>query len=127
MKEHIKAPKIELNDEEIANLSNAEFKTLVIRMLTQMVNYGCKIEERVKAMKSELKENTQGINNDRKETRTQSNTQEQKEKINIQPEQNDKTRTQKSEESLNKPLGQPEAFQHPNYRGAKRRRTTARN
>ena len=32
MKEQIKAPKMELSDEEIANLSDAEFKTLVIRM-----------------------------------------------------------------------------------------------
>ena len=43
MKEQIKAPKIQLSDEEIANLSDAEFKTLVIRMLTEMVEYGCKI------------------------------------------------------------------------------------
>ena len=48
MKEQIKAPKIELTDEEIAKLSDAEFKTLVIRMLTEMVEYGCKIEEKVK-------------------------------------------------------------------------------
>ena len=33
---------------------------LVIRMLTEMVEYGCKIEERMKVMKSELKENAQG-------------------------------------------------------------------
>ena len=45
MKEQIKAPKIELNNGEIANPSDAEFKTLVIRMLTEMVEYGCKIEE----------------------------------------------------------------------------------
>ena len=50
MKEHVKAPKIELSNEEIANLSDAEFKTLVIRMLTEMVEYGSKIEEKVKAM-----------------------------------------------------------------------------
>ena len=38
MKEQIKAPKkIQLSDKEIANLSDAEFKTLVIRMLTEMV------------------------------------------------------------------------------------------
>ena len=43
MKEQIKAPKIQLSDEEIANLSDAEFKTLVIRMLTERVEYGCKI------------------------------------------------------------------------------------
>ena len=54
MKEQIKTPeKIQLSDEEIANLSDAQFKTLVIRMLTEMVEYGCKIEEKTKAMKSE--------------------------------------------------------------------------
>ena len=37
MKEQIKAPKIELSDEEIPNVSVAEFQTLVIRMLTEMV------------------------------------------------------------------------------------------
>ena len=46
MKEQIKAPKIELSSEERANLSDAEFKTLVIRMLTEMVEYGHKIEEK---------------------------------------------------------------------------------
>ena len=45
MKEQIKAPvKIQLSNEEITNLSHAEFKTLVIRMLTEMVEYGQKIE-----------------------------------------------------------------------------------
>ena len=39
MKEQIKAPeKIQLSDEEIANLSDEEFKTLVIRMLTEMLS-----------------------------------------------------------------------------------------
>ena len=88
MKEQIKAPKIELSDEEIANLSDAEFRTLVIRMLTEMVEYGRKIEEKVKAMKSEIKKNIQGTNTERKETRTQINNLEQKEEINIPPEQN---------------------------------------
>ena len=56
MKEQIKAPeKIQLSNEEIATLSDAQFKTLVIRMLTEMVEYGRKIEEKVKAMKSEIK------------------------------------------------------------------------
>ena len=52
MNEHIKAPNIELSNEETANLSDAQFKTLVIRMLTEMVEYSRKIEEKVKAMKS---------------------------------------------------------------------------
>ena len=63
MKEQIKAPeKIQLSNEEVANLSAAEFKTLVIRRLTEMIEYGHKIEEKVKAMKSEIKENVQGTN-----------------------------------------------------------------
>ena len=58
MKEQIKAPeKIQLSDEEIAILSNAEFKTLVIRKLTELVEYGHKLEEKMKAMLSEIKEN----------------------------------------------------------------------
>ena len=95
MKEQIKTPEKELSDEEIANLSDAEFKTLVIRMLTELVDYGCKIEERVKAIQSEIKKNIQGSNSDGKETRTQINGLEQKEERNIQPEQNEETRIQK--------------------------------
>ena len=57
MKEQIKAPKIELSDKEIANLSDAEFKTLVIRMLTELVEFCHKLHEKMKAMLSEIKEN----------------------------------------------------------------------
>ena len=71
MKEQIKTPKTELSTEEIGNLSDSEFKILVIRMLTDMIEYGHKIEEKVKAMQTEIKENVQGTNGDRKETRTQ--------------------------------------------------------
>ena len=49
---------------------------------------------------NEIKQNIQGTNSDRKETRTQSNDLEQKEEIIIQPEQNEKTRIQKNEERL---------------------------
>ena len=59
MKEHIKTPKIELSDEEIANLSDAQFKTLVIRMLREIIEYDHKIEEEVKAMQSVIKKNIQ--------------------------------------------------------------------
>ena len=56
MKEQIKAPEIiQLSEEEIPNLSDAQFKTLGIRILTELVEYGSKIEEKVKAMKSEIK------------------------------------------------------------------------
>ena len=78
--EQIETPKTELNDEEIANLSDAEFNILVIRMLTEMVEYGHKMEEKVKATQSEIKKNIQGTNSDRKETGTQINDLEKKEK-----------------------------------------------
>ena len=78
MKEQIKVPKIERSNEERANLSDAEFKTLIIRMPTEMVEYGHKIEK-VKAMKSDIKENVQGAITDGKKTRTQINSLEQKE------------------------------------------------
>ena len=100
MKEQIKATEIALSDEEIANLSYSELKTLVIRMLIEMVQYGRKIEEKVKAMQSEIKKNIQGTNSEGKETGTQVNNLEQKEEINIQPEQNEETIIQNSKERL---------------------------
>ena len=54
-----------------------------------------KIEEEVKAVKSEIKKNVQGTNNDRKETGAQIIDLEQKEEINIQLEQNEETRIEK--------------------------------
>ena len=84
MKEQIKAPeKIQLSDKEIANLSEAQFKTLLIRMLREMVDYGHKIEEKVKVMKSEIKKNVQRTNSEGKDPRTQIISLDQKEEINI--------------------------------------------
>ena len=80
MKEQIKAPKIELSFKETTNLSDAEFKTLLIRILTKMVVYVQKIEEKVKTMQSEIKKNIQGTNSERKETRTQINNLDQRKK-----------------------------------------------
>ena len=59
MKEQIKAAKIELSNEEIANLSDTGFKILVIRILREMIEYGCKIKEEMKVIRSKIKENIQ--------------------------------------------------------------------
>ena len=64
--------------QEIANLPDADFKTLAIRMLTEMVEYGHKIEGKVKAMQSEIKKNIQGTSSEGKETGNQINNLEQK-------------------------------------------------
>ena len=45
MKEQIKIPRKELSNKEINNLSDAEFKTLVIRMLTELIELGCKMKQ----------------------------------------------------------------------------------
>ena len=73
MKEQIKAPEKELSNEKIANLSDAECKTLVIRVLREMTEYRQKIKEEMEAVQSEIKINIQGTNSEGKKTRTQIN------------------------------------------------------
>ena len=84
-------------------------------MLTELVECGRKLDEKMKAMLSEIKENVQGTNSHEKEIRTQTNALEQKEERNTQPEQNEETRILKNEErlrnlqgtSLNFPTSEP--------------------
>ena len=80
MKEQSKTSERELSNEDIANLSGGELKALVIKMLTEMIE----LDQKMKDIQNEIKQNIQGTKRDRKETRTQSNNMEQKEKINIQ-------------------------------------------
>ena len=91
----MKTPEKEPSDEEIDNLSEARFKTLVIRMLTELIEPGHKMKEEMKATQSEIKQDIQGTNSEGKETGTQINGLAQKEEVNIQPEQNEETRIQK--------------------------------
>ena len=101
MKEQIKAPeKIQLSNKEIANLSDTQFKTLVIKTLTELVECVRKPDEKMKPMLRETKENVQGTNSDAKETGTQINAVDQKEERNIQPEKNEETRILKNEERV---------------------------
>ena len=101
MKERIKAAeKTQLSNKEIANLSDAQFKSLVIRKLTELVEFGCKLDEKMKAVLRETKKNVQGTNSDGKETGTQSNDLKQKAERNIQTEKNEETRIRKNEERL---------------------------
>ena len=73
MKEQSKASEREVSKEEIANLSDGEFKALVIKMLTELIELGQKMKEQIKTTQNEIKQNIQGTNSDREETRTQSN------------------------------------------------------
>ena len=111
MEEQMIAPeKMQLSDKVIANLSDAEFKTLVIRMLYRI---GWVWSQNSGKSEGYEKENTQGTNSDRMETGTQNNGMEQKEEINIQSEQNEETRIQKNEERLR---NLQDIFKRPNIR-----------
>ena len=69
MKEHSKTS--ELSNEETANQSDGEFKALVIKMLTELIELGQKMKEQMKGTQNEIKQNIQGTNSDRKETKIQ--------------------------------------------------------
>ena len=97
MKQWIKIREKQRSDKEIANLSNAEFKTLIIRMLTEMTELGSKIKEEMKAIQSKIKIYREPTVKGRKPGL---NDLERKEEINIQMEQNEETRIQKNEERL---------------------------
>ena len=79
---------------ETANLSDAEFKTLVIRILRELLEYGNSIKEEMKVTLNEIKKDPQGTNREGKEAWIQINDLEHKEEVNIQPEQKEETRIQ---------------------------------
>ena len=68
MKEQTKTSEGELSSEEIANLSDGEFKALVIKVLTELIELGREMKEEVKATQSEIKPNIQGTNSEGRET-----------------------------------------------------------
>ena len=87
MKEQIKTPEKELNEMEISNLSGAEFKTLVIRMLKEISeDPGSirKIQSKTKDTLIEIKNNLQGNNSRVDEAENQINVLEHKEAKNNQ-------------------------------------------
>ena len=65
-----------------------------------MIEFSHKMKEEMKARERERKEHIQGANSEGKDTRTPIKDLEQKQEINIQPEQNEETRVQNTEERL---------------------------
>ena len=100
MEEQNKTSEKELNKMEIAKLSDAEFKTLVNRMLQQLTEYSNNIKEEMKVTLSEIQKNLRGNNSEGKEARIQINDLEHKEEINIHLKQNEKEEFRKTRESL---------------------------
>ena len=90
MKELIQTPEKELNKMEIDNQSDAEFKTLVIRMLKELSenpNRIKKIQSEMKATLIEIKNYLQGNKSRVNEAKNQINALENKEAKNHQSEQ----------------------------------------
>ena len=57
MKEQNTTPEKELNKTELTSLSDAQFKTLVIRMLKELIEYSNNLKEEMKITLSEIKKN----------------------------------------------------------------------
>ena len=100
MKEQSKIPEKGLNETEIAYLSDAEFRTLVIRMFRELTEYAKSIREEMKATLSEIKKNSQGTNSEGKEAGVQISNLEHKGEINSQLIQNEETRIKKIKERI---------------------------
>ena len=103
MKEHIKAPGKELKEMEISNLSDADFKTMVIGMLQELIGYfnGIKsTQAEMKVVLSEIRKSPQGTNSGGDEAEIQINVLERKEEKSIQSEQQEGKRIQKNENSI---------------------------
>ena len=90
MKEQIKTPEKGLNEMEISNLSDAEFKTLLIRMLKELsedLNGIKKIQPKMKDTLIEINNSLQGNNCRVDEAKNQLNDLEHKEGKNNPAEQ----------------------------------------
>ena len=96
IKEENKTPLKESNEMQISNLSAAEFKTLVIRMLRELFGYFNSIKKKpqaeMKVTLSEIKKTLQGTNSRVDQAENQMNDLENKEEKNIQPEQQEEKR-----------------------------------
>ena len=88
---------------EITNLSDAEFKAWVIRMLKKLTGYFKSIKKtqaEMKIARSEIKKNLQGTSSGGDEAENQINNLEHKIGKSIQSKQQEETRIKKNEDSI---------------------------
>ena len=98
MKEQIKTPEKELHKMEISNLSDAEFKTMIIRMLKELSDDLSSIKKTQLEMKEtliQIKNNLQGNNSRVDEGESHINDLEHKEAKNNQSEQQEEKKNPK--------------------------------
>ena len=129
MKEQIKTPEKELNELEISNIANAEFKTLVIRMLKEFgedVSSIKRIQSETKDALIEIKRSLQGNNSRVDEAEIQINGLENK-GGKKHAEQQEEKRIQKNEDSRRSLWENFQEVQHLHHKGTRRRRERVRN
>ena len=126
----IKTPEKKLNKMEISNIFDAEFKTLVMRMLKELSEDLSNLKKTQSEMKDtliEIKNDLQGNNSRMDEAENQINDLEHKKAKNNHAEQEEKKNPKKIRivyRSSGITLGGPTFLPH---RGARRRREKARN
>ena len=130
MKEQIKTPGKELNEMEISNLSDAQFKTMVIRMLKKLsedLKSIKKIQSEMKDTLIEIKNNSQGNNSRVENAKNRINGLECKESKTTNQNDKKKIESKKIEVSIRSlQILELQAFQHLHNRSARRRRERAR-
>ena len=128
MKEQIKTPEKELSKMEISNLSDAEFKTLVIRMLKELsedLNSIKQIQSETKDIVIQIKNTLQETAGEWMKPRIKSviwNIGRKKQPIRTRRKNNPKKQGQ-----YKQPLGQIQEVRHLHHRGTRRKRGGARN
>ena len=73
MKEQSKTSERELSNEETTNLSDGEFKALVIKMLTELIELGRIMKKQMKDTQNGIQQNIQGTNQNIQEGNQDSN------------------------------------------------------
>ena len=126
MKEQIKTPEKELNKMEISNLSGAEFKTVVIKMLDENFSSVKKTQSERKDTLIKIRNNLQGNNSRVDEAKSQISDLEHKEEKDISTARKKK----KSEKIKDSVRSLWDNFKDTNTHiiwGARKRRERARN
>ena len=103
MKEKSKTPEKELNKMKRSNLSNAKLKTLVMRMLKELIAYLNSIKKTQAEMKvalSEVKKNLQGTNSGGDEAENQINNLDSKEEKTTNQNCKKKKESKKNKDSI---------------------------
>ena len=94
-KEQNKNPEKELSVTEITNITDAEFKTLVIRKLRELTEYSNNMKEEMKVTLNEIKKNLQGTINGGEEAWIQINELQHREEVSIQPQRQEEKKNSK--------------------------------